>query len=33
MEYFMKELSLFKKATNTNSRTIDYNKFICQLKE
>ena len=30
---FMKELSLFKKATNTNSRTVDYNKFICQLKE
>ena len=30
---FMKELSLFKKATNTDSRTVDYNKFICQLKE
>lgn len=30
---FMKELSLFKKATNTDSRTVDYGKFISQLKE
>lgn len=29
---FMKELSLFKKATNTDSKSVDYNSFINQLK-
>lgn len=28
---FMKELSLFKKITNTDSKNVDYNSFISQL--
>lgn len=30
---FMKELSVFKKTTNTNSKTVNYNNFINQLTD